>query len=76
MFEILYNEEKREIYNLYGEAGLTKKKPNQARRKEGVNDITENVEITLADAYNGKTVKFKVERQRLCKDCKDKGDKL
>lgn len=37
--------------------------------KQRVKPITRQVEISLADVYNGKKVEIEVDRQRICSTC-------
>ena len=39
------------------------------KQKARVKPITRQVEVTLADIYNGKTVELDLERQRICSTC-------
>ena len=43
------------------------------KRKMRVKPIARQVEVTLADVYNGKTIELNVERQRICAACKGIG---
>ena len=38
-----------------------------------VKPITKQVEVSLADIYNGKEIEVDVDRQRLCSDCNGVG---
>lgn len=43
------------------------------KRKVEVKPIVKNVEVTLADVYNGKEIQVDVERQRICSACNGVG---
>ena len=43
--------------------------PRGGKRKMRVKPIARQVEVTLADVYNGKTIDLNVERQRICGAC-------
>lgn len=45
----------------------------RAQQKKRVKPIARQVEVTLADIYNGKTYEFEQERQRICFGCNGKG---
>jgi len=42
-------------------------------QKKRVKPIARQIEVTLADIYNGKTVELALERQRICGECDGKG---
>ena len=39
------------------------------KQKARVKPITRQIEVSLADIYNGKTVEIDVDRQRICSAC-------
>jgi len=39
------------------------------KRKAQVKPITKQIEVSLADVYNGKTLEVDVDRQRICDTC-------
>lgn len=43
------------------------------KKKMRVKPITRQVEVSLADVYNGKEVEILIDRQRLCSDCNGVG---
>ena len=38
-----------------------------------VKPITKQVEVSLADIFNGKTIELEVDRQRICSSCNGLG---
>jgi DnaJ family protein A protein 2 len=42
-------------------------------QKKRVKPIARQIDVTLADIYNGKTVELNLERQRICAACDGKG---
>ena len=45
----------------------------QKKRQVRVKPITRQVECSLADIYNGKTVELDIDRQRICSTCNGVG---
>ena len=92
-YEILSNEEKRQIYDKHGFEGLKSggmgaggfgdifdiffggQGRGGARQRETpqMKPTARPVEITLRDAYHGKTTTISVERQVVCQGCSGKG---
>lgn len=83
-FEVLSDEEKRQMYDEYGEEGLKEGGgPSDAQDifsamfgggmqsrgpKKGEN-VVHSLRVTLEDLYNGKTSKLAIIRNRVCKSC-------
>jgi len=90
-YEVLTDAKKRKIYDEYGEEGLEAGASgpggasfdfadllNNARRPQGprkAKPVLHLLEVTLADIYAGVKKKMKINRDRICKECKGKGGK-
>ena len=90
-YEILSNEEKRQIYDKHGLEGLKNggmgasgfgdifdlftggRGHGRAREQPQMKPTVRPVEITLKDAFNGKTTEIVVERSIVCQGCNGKG---
>jgi DnaJ-class molecular chaperone len=70
--DVLSNPAKRQIYDIYGEAGLND--PNVLNRGKGPSYRFE-LEVSLEDVYNGTTKDTTIRRNELCKKCKGTGAK-
>ena len=70
--DILSDPAKRQIYDIYGEAGLND--PNVLNRGKGPSYRFE-LEVNLEDVYNGTTKDTTIRRNELCKKCKGTGAK-
>eukprot|EP00808_Paulinella_micropora_P016769 g26955.t1 len=89
-YEVLSNEEKRQIYDLEGHEGLE----NDAKRQAGGSggsifdlfggggggrrkgpDYRMNYEVTLEQLYSGAEQRFNIKRKVLCKKCRGTGAK-
>lgn len=76
-YEILSDENKRKMYDMYGEEGVS-------QMGNGFNIFTQNrvrkcdtkvvaINVKLEELYNGKKIMKKVEINRICKTCKGTG---
>lgn len=87
-FEILSDEEKRQIYDEYGEEGLRDGGgPSEAhdifsamfgggggpRGPKKGDDVKHVLKVSLEDLYKGKTSKLAIIRNRVCKACRGNG---
>jgi DnaJ-class molecular chaperone len=70
--EILSDPGKRQIYDIYGEDGLTDQ--NLLNRRRGMNYRFE-IEVELEDVYNGAVKESSIRRNEICKKCKGTGAK-
>lgn len=90
-YEVLSDENKRKIYDKYGEKGLKEGRDGgpgidindiffggAGRRRGGkrkTKSILQNVDVSLEDVYLGKEKIFEISRYRICKKCKGSGSK-
>lgn len=88
-FEVLSDEEKRQVYDEYGEEGLRDGGggPSDAhdlfsamfgggghsRGPKKGEPVVHSLRVSLEDLYKGKTSKLAIIRNRVCKSCKGKG---
>lgn len=87
-FAVLSDEEKRQIYDEYGEEGLRDGGgPSDAqdlfsamfggggghRGPRKGDNVVHSLRVTLEDLYNGKTSKLAIIRNRVCKTCSGRG---
>jgi len=70
--EVLSDASKRQIYDIYGEDGLTDQ--NLLNRRRGPNYRFE-IEVELEDVYNGAIKETSIRRNEICKKCKGTGAK-
>jgi DnaJ-related protein SCJ1 len=85
-YEVLSDEEKRQVYDLHGEEGLNKQKQPASPfdaffgggggggRRKGP-DFTMELPVTLEELYNGGEKSFNIKRNVLCKKCRGTGAK-
>lgn len=69
--EVLLDKDQRRLYDLYGEKGLNNG-GNTNNIPKG-NPIAHKVNVTLQDLYTGKTMRFNINRNIICKTCDGKG---
>lgn len=69
-YEVLNNEEDREIYDKHGADGL---KPGNRPRKAPIPPIQVRLGVSLQDCYSGKTVEISVPIEACCDVCAGKG---
>lgn len=86
-YEVLSDDDKRELYNQYGKEGMENGGPQAGgsifdlfnmggggrRGPKRTDDIQFRLGVSLSDFYNGKLKKLKVTRRVLCLDCSGKG---
>ncbi|CAN8065274.1 unnamed protein product [Agarophyton chilense] len=87
-FEVLSDEEKRQLYDDYGEEGLREGGGGPAdahdlfsamfgggapRGPKKGEPVVHSLRVTLEDLYKGKTSKLAIIRNRVCKTCRGKG---
>jgi DnaJ-class molecular chaperone len=79
-YDILKDEEKREVYDRYGPDGLKEMSSadvfshlfnTQGRRR--TRDIVEELSVTLEEFYNGAVKNISVERRQACRTCNGTG---
>ena len=90
-YEVLSDEDKRKIYDKYGEEGLKEGRDGspdmdifdilngggrRPRQKRKTKDIYETLEVTLEDVYLGKEKHIEISGKRLCTKCKGSGSKI
>lgn len=75
-YETLSDPEKRKIYDIYGEEGLSKQgQMNESHKQRGQNAQID-IEFDLEDFYNGATRKFSINKNVVCEKCHGTGGKL
>lgn len=86
-YEILSDEKKRELYDQYGEQGLSGgnrgggedifsffTQSSQGKEKRG-KDVIHRLKVTLEDLYKGKTSKLALQKTVICSECEGVGGK-
>lgn len=85
-YEVLVDEDKRKLYDEYGEEGLENGEApsdptdlfdfilggNKGKKKKG-EDIVSEISITLEQAYNGATKKLAISKGVICSQCEGHG---
>jgi len=71
-YEVLSNEEKKAVYDKYGEKGLSNTNQQQKKRQKG-RDVVHQLRVTLEELYNGTKKKLSLNRKELCKTCDGRG---
>merc|ERR1711934_55579 len=89
-YEVLSNEEKRGLYDKYGEEGVqgdgVPSNTNdifnmmfggngRQNVKKKTKDVIKKIAISLDDIYNGKETMFSIKHKRICQLCKGRGIK-
>lgn len=89
-YDVLSDENKRKIYDKYGEEGLKEGRDTDTegmdifdilngggrrRGKRKTKSILQNFDVSLEDIYLGKDKIFEISRYRICKKCKGSGSK-
>ena len=74
--EVLTDPEKKEIYDIYGEEGLSKEFNLQQRGKERGPDNRLDLYVDLEDLYNGLSKTIDIEKNVICSHCHGTGGKL
>ncbi|MCQ2820514.1 MAG: DnaJ domain-containing protein [archaeon] len=91
-YEVLSDENKRKIYDKYGEKGINEGRGDgpqgmdlndlffgggaRSRGKRKTKSVLKSVDVTLEDVYLGKEKMFEISRYRICKSCKGTGSKV
>lgn len=73
--EVLTNPELKEIYDIYGEEGLSQEQNIQSEKERGPNARID-VDVDLSDLYNGATRSIEFEKRVVCSKCHGTGGKL
>jgi DnaJ homolog subfamily A member 2 len=79
-YEILNDDKKRELYDKYGEEGLSgnQRNNNDQDGSEGPKkgkEVLKILTVTLEDLYNGLEKKIKIKRLKICQICKGSGSR-
>ncbi|MCQ2817991.1 MAG: DnaJ domain-containing protein [archaeon] len=90
-YEVLSDENKRKIYDKYGEEGIKEGRGDgpegmdlndlffgggaRRRGKRRTKSVLQNFDVTLEDIYLGKEKIFEISHYRICKNCKGSGSK-
>jgi len=76
VYEVLNNEEKREIYDKYGEEGLENPYINDNNKKEKRGrDLTKKIGVELDDLFKGVRKKIRIIKRVICVECNGLGAK-
>ncbi|POS79037.1 mitochondrial protein import protein MAS5 [Diaporthe helianthi] len=74
-YEILRDDEKREMYDQYGMAAFDPSRGGGPGGAEAGRDEEQQYKVTLEELYKGKTVKFSANKKVNCGQCKGTGGK-
>ncbi len=88
-YDVLYDTQKREVYDRYGEEGLKEGVGGGesdimdllmggrrgGNQKKKTKSVLHNLKVTLEDVYTGKNKYLEISRFRICKTCKGSGSK-
>lgn len=74
-WDILGDEKKRAAYDKGGLEGVENKHSAMSRRQAKTQDVVRPFPVTLEELYNGKTKRFAITRNALCKKCEGSGCK-
>ena len=75
-YETLSDPEKRKIYDIYGEEGLSKENNLAQNHKQRGQNAQVDLEVDLAELYNGATKNLSIQKNVVCKTCHGTGGKL
>ena len=88
-YDVLSDENKRKVYDEYGEEGINEGMSNQPeggdifdlftnggrKGKRKTKSVLQKLKVTLSDIYKGTEKYLEINRYRLCKKCKGSGSK-
>lgn len=75
-YETLADPEKRKIYDLYGEEGLSKEHNLQTQNKPKGQNAMVDITVDLEELYNGATKEINLQKNVVCSKCHGTGGKL
>jgi len=75
-YETLSDPEKRKIYDIYGEEGLSKENQVSENNKPRGQNAYIEVEVELSELYNGATKNLNIQKNVVCSHCHGTGGKL
>lgn len=76
-YEVLKDAKKRALYDRYGEEGMEEASKFQHMHEndavDSADDVRVNLEVTLAELYNGVSKEIEVKRSKICTNCEGLG---